>query len=121
MAKAKEWYNSPEYTAIKSQRFDNADSGLVFLDAGYSPHMGLTGAYFPEAACFSGRQNVFIEGVPCTQGLIIARFRLGGWTKRSRRMTYVDSTIPANQTQSGFKSGLILADRGAGKIITIGL
>ena len=36
-------------------------------------------------------------------------------------MTYVDSTIPANQTQSGFKSGLILADRSAGKIITIGL
>ena len=35
--------------------------------------------------------------------------------------TYRDSTIPANQTQSGFKSGLILADRGAGKIITIGL
>ena len=34
MAKAKEWYNSPEYRAIKSQRFDNADSGLVFLDAG---------------------------------------------------------------------------------------
>ena len=34
MAKAKEWYNSPEYTAIKSQRFDNADSGLVFLDTG---------------------------------------------------------------------------------------
>lgn len=33
-AKAKEWYNSPEYSAIKSQRFDNADSGLVFLDAG---------------------------------------------------------------------------------------
>jgi len=34
MAKAKEWYNFPEYSAIKSQRFDNADSGLVFLDAG---------------------------------------------------------------------------------------
>jgi len=34
MAKAKEWYNSPEYSAVKSQRFDNADSGLVFLDAG---------------------------------------------------------------------------------------
>ena len=34
MAKAKEWYNSPEYTAIKSPRFDNADSGLVFLDTG---------------------------------------------------------------------------------------
>jgi uncharacterized protein (DUF1330 family) len=33
MAKAKEWYNSPEYSAIKSQRFDNADTGLVFLDA----------------------------------------------------------------------------------------
>ena len=35
--------------------------------------------------------------------------------------TYRDSIIPANQTQSGFKSGLILADRSAGKIITIGL
>jgi uncharacterized protein (DUF1330 family) len=34
MAKAKEWYNSPEYTAIKSPRSDNADIGLVFLDAG---------------------------------------------------------------------------------------
>ena len=34
MAKAKEWYYSREYTAIKSQRFDNADSGLVFLDTG---------------------------------------------------------------------------------------
>jgi len=34
MAKAKVWYNSPEYSAIKSQRFDNADSDLVFLDAG---------------------------------------------------------------------------------------
>ena len=34
MAKAKEWYNSPEYSAVKSQRFDNTDSGLVFLDAG---------------------------------------------------------------------------------------
>ncbi len=34
MAKAKEWYNSPEYSAIKSGRLDNTDSGLVFLDAG---------------------------------------------------------------------------------------
>ena len=34
MAMTKEWYNSQEYTAIKSQRFDNADSGLVFLDTG---------------------------------------------------------------------------------------
>ena len=34
MAKAKEWYNSQEYSAIKSQRHDNTDSGLVFLDAG---------------------------------------------------------------------------------------
>ena len=34
MAKAKEWYNSPEYSAVKSQRFDNTDSGLVFLYAG---------------------------------------------------------------------------------------
>lgn len=34
MAKAKEWYNSPEYSGIKSQRIDTTDSGLVFLDAG---------------------------------------------------------------------------------------
>ncbi len=34
LAKAKVWYNSPEYSSIKSQRFDNADSGVVFLDAG---------------------------------------------------------------------------------------
>ena len=34
MAKAKEWYNSPEYSGIKSHRIDNTDSGVVFLDAG---------------------------------------------------------------------------------------
>jgi uncharacterized protein (DUF1330 family) len=34
MAKAKEWYTSPEYSAIKSQRIDNTAGGLVFLDAG---------------------------------------------------------------------------------------
>ncbi len=34
MDAAKKWYNSPEYSAIKSQRHDNADTGLVFLDAG---------------------------------------------------------------------------------------
>ena len=34
IAKAKEWYNSPEYSAIKSQRIDNTNSGVVFLDAG---------------------------------------------------------------------------------------
>jgi len=33
-AKAKEWYTSPEYNAVKSGRLDNTDSGLVFLDAG---------------------------------------------------------------------------------------
>ena len=31
-AKAKEWYNSPEYSAVKSGRLDNTDGGLVFLD-----------------------------------------------------------------------------------------
>jgi hypothetical protein len=34
---------------------------------------------------------------------------------------YKDSTLPANKSQQGFKGGLILADRSAGKIITIGL
>ena len=34
MAKAKEWYTSPEYSAVKSGRLDNTDGGLVFLDAG---------------------------------------------------------------------------------------
>ena len=34
MARAKEWYNSPEYSAVKSGRLDNTESGLVFLDAG---------------------------------------------------------------------------------------
>ena len=34
MAKAKDWYTSPEYSAIKSQRIDNTAGGLVFLDAG---------------------------------------------------------------------------------------
>ena len=34
MAKAKEWYTSPGYTAVKSGRLDSTDGGLVFLDAG---------------------------------------------------------------------------------------
>ena len=34
IAKAKEWYNSPEYTAVKSGRLDSTGGGLVFLDAG---------------------------------------------------------------------------------------
>ena len=33
-AAAREWYNSPEYSAVKSERLDNTDGGLVFLDAG---------------------------------------------------------------------------------------
>ena len=41
MDKAKEWYNSPKYIAIKAQRFDNANNGLVFLDAGPFPHLGI--------------------------------------------------------------------------------
>ena len=35
--------------------------------------------------------------------------------------TYRDSTLPEAQTHSGFKGGLILADRNASKIIAIGL
>ena len=31
---AKEWYNSPEYTAAKSRRFQSADSSLIFVDEG---------------------------------------------------------------------------------------
>ena len=34
MAKANEWYTSPEYTAVKSGRLDSTDGGLVFLDTG---------------------------------------------------------------------------------------
>ena len=41
MDKANVWYNSTEYSAIKTQRFDNANSGLVFLDAGQSPDLGI--------------------------------------------------------------------------------
>ena len=32
MAKAKEWYNSPEYQAIVGQRLSTADSGLIFVE-----------------------------------------------------------------------------------------
>ena len=35
--------------------------------------------------------------------------------------TYRDSTLPEAQTHTGFKAGLILADRNASKIIAIGL
>ena len=33
MAKAKEWYNSPEYSAVKPMRLKTADTGLIFADA----------------------------------------------------------------------------------------
>ena len=32
MSRLKEWYNSPEYSAVKGKRFQTADSGLVFLN-----------------------------------------------------------------------------------------
>jgi len=32
MAKAKEWYNSPEYSAAKPMRLKTADTGLIFAD-----------------------------------------------------------------------------------------
>ena len=32
LAKAKEWYNSPEYQAIVGQRLSTADSGLIFVE-----------------------------------------------------------------------------------------
>ena len=33
MAKAKEWYNSPEYSAARPTRLKTADTGLIFADA----------------------------------------------------------------------------------------
>ena len=32
LAKAKEWYNSPEYQAVVGQRLSTSDSGLIFVD-----------------------------------------------------------------------------------------
>ena len=32
MARAKEWYDSPEYTAAKPMRLKTADTGLIFAD-----------------------------------------------------------------------------------------
>ncbi len=32
MARAKEWYNSPEYSAAKPKRLSTADTGLIFAD-----------------------------------------------------------------------------------------
>ena len=32
LAKAKEWYNSPEYQAVVGQRINACDSGLIFVD-----------------------------------------------------------------------------------------
>ena len=32
LAKAKEWYNSPEYQAIVAGRINNADSSVIFVD-----------------------------------------------------------------------------------------
>ena len=33
MARAKEWYNSPEYSAAKPMRLKTAETGLIFADA----------------------------------------------------------------------------------------
>ena len=32
MAKAQEWYNSPEYSAVKPMRLRTADTGVIFAD-----------------------------------------------------------------------------------------
>ncbi len=34
MERAKEWYNSPEYSAAKPKRLETTDSGLIFADGG---------------------------------------------------------------------------------------
>jgi len=31
---AKQWYNSPEYSAVKPRRLQSADTGAIFLNAG---------------------------------------------------------------------------------------
>ena len=32
LERAKQWYNSPEYSAVKPRRFQTADSGVIFVD-----------------------------------------------------------------------------------------
>ncbi len=34
LAKAKEWYNSPEYQAVVAGRLESTVGGLIFVDAG---------------------------------------------------------------------------------------
>ena len=34
MERAKQWYNSPEYSAVKPMRLQTTDSALIFADAG---------------------------------------------------------------------------------------
>jgi uncharacterized protein (DUF1330 family) len=34
LAKAKEWYNSPEYQAVVGERLKASDGGLIFVDGG---------------------------------------------------------------------------------------
>ena len=34
LQRAKAWYNSPEYSAVKGRRFRTAESGVIFLDEG---------------------------------------------------------------------------------------
>ncbi len=34
LAKAKEWYNSPEYQAVVARRLESTVGGLIFVDAG---------------------------------------------------------------------------------------
>ena len=34
LERAKQWYNSPEYSAVKPMRLQTADSGVIFVDGG---------------------------------------------------------------------------------------
>ena len=34
LERAKQWYNSPEYSAVKPRRLQSADTGAIFLKAG---------------------------------------------------------------------------------------
>jgi uncharacterized protein (DUF1330 family) len=34
LQRAKQWYNSPEYSAVKGRRFRTAESGAIFVDGG---------------------------------------------------------------------------------------
>ncbi len=32
LERAKQWYNSPEYSSVKPRRFQTADTGIIFVD-----------------------------------------------------------------------------------------